>query len=143
MQQVVPYLLFDGTCQEAFEFYAKSLGGKIEAMLTHAGTPAEGHVPSEFCGKIMHAMMKLDDGILMASDCPPERYVKPQGFSVSYQTTTPEDAERVFAALAEGGSVCMPIGPTFWASRFGMCVDRFGTPWMINCYAEQTPPAGA
>jgi PhnB protein len=141
MQQLVPYLLFDGNCQEAFEFYAKNLGGKIEAMLPHTGTPAESQAPPEWGAKILHAMMKVGDGVLMASDCPPNRYAKPQGFSVSYQTTTPEDAERVFAALAEGGSVQMPIGPTFWASRFGMCVDRFGIPWMINCYAEQTTPA--
>jgi PhnB protein len=139
MQQFVTYLFFNGNCQEAFEFYAKALGGKIEAMLPHAGTPAEGHVPPEFGSKIMHAMMKVGDGALMASDAMPDHYAKPQGFSVSYQTTTPEDAERAFAALAEGGSVQMPIGPTFWASRFGMCVDRFGIPWMINCYAEQAP----
>ena len=143
MQQLVPYLLFPGTCQEAFEFYAKTMGGKIEAMLPHAGTPAEGHVPQDFCGKIMHAMIKIGDAVMMASDCPPDKFVKPQGFSVSYQTQTPQEAERVFGALAEGGTVQMPIGPTFWASRFGMCTDRFGTPWMINCYAEQTQKPAA
>src|SRR5215469_10994918 len=105
MQQSVPYLFYNGNCQEAFEFYAKTLGGKIEAMLTHAGTPAESQVSPDFRDKIMHAMLKLDGGVLMASDCPPEHYCRPRGFSVSFQTANPEEAERVFAALAGGGEV--------------------------------------
>ncbi len=84
----------------------------------------------------MHGLIRVGDGALMASDCPSDMYCRPQGFSVNFQTTTPEEAERAFAALAEQGEVKMPIGPTFWATRFGMCVDRFGIPWMINCYAE-------
>ena len=134
--QFVPYVFFDGNCREAFEFYARHLGGKIEAMLTHEGAPAGCQVPPDFSGKIMHGLIRVGDGALMASDCPSDMYCRPQGFSVNFQTTTPEEAERAFAALAEQGEVKMPIGPTFWATRFGMCVDRFGIPWMINCYAE-------
>lgn len=141
MQPVAPYLFFNGNCQEAFEFYAATMGGKVEAMLPHAGTPAEQQVPAEWAGKIIHAMMKIGDAMLMASDAPPAHYAKPQGFAVCYHAPTPEDAERVFAALSAGGSVQMPIGPTFWATRFGMCTDRFGTPWMINAYAEPSTPA--
>ena len=127
------YLFFDGRCREAFEFYERLLGGRIDAMMPHAGTPAEGHVPPEWRDKIMHARLAVGDGVLMASDAPPGRREVPGGFSVSLQLTDPAEAERVFEALAEGGTVRMPLQQTFWAARFGMLVDRFGTPWMINC----------
>ena len=131
--QLNPYLTFNGQCEAAFKFYEQCLGGKIEAMMPHAGTPAEEHVPVEWRDKIMHARLAVGDGVLMGSDAPPERYEKPRGFSVSLQIKDPAQAERAFYALAEGGAVQMPIQPTFWAARFGMLVDRFGTPWMINC----------
>jgi PhnB protein len=127
------YLTFNGNCEAAFRAYEKILGGKIEAMLPHKGTPAEGHVPAEWQDKIMHACMTIGDTVLMASDSPPSFQQPMQGFSVSIQIETPAEAERVFHALAEGGSIRMPIQETFWAQRFGMLVDRFGTPWMINC----------
>lgn len=128
-----PYLLFNGNCENAMKFYEKSLGGKVEAMLTHEGTPMEKMVPTEWRKKIIHARLKLGDKVLMASDCPPDSYVKPQGFSVNLDFKSPAEAERVFNALAENGSVQMPLQQTFWAARFGMVTDRFGTPWMINC----------
>lgn len=131
--QLNPYLTFNGQCEAAFKFYERCLGGKIEAMMPHAGTPAEEHVPVEWRDKIMHARLAVGDGVLMGSDAPPERYEKPRGFSVSLQIKDPAQAERAFHALAEGGAVQMPIQATFWAARFGMLVDRFGTPWMINC----------
>ena len=128
-----PYLTFNGQCEAAFKFYEKCLGGKIEVMLTHEGTPAEQHVPSEWRQKILHARLVVGDDVLMASDAPPDRYDKPQGFSVSLNIDKPAEAERIFRALSENGSVQMPLQKTFWAARFGMCVDRFGIPWMINC----------
>jgi PhnB protein len=131
--QINPYLLFDGRCEEAFKFYAQCLGGKIEAMMTHEGTPAAEHTPKEWLGKILHARMLVGEAVLMASDAPPDRYEKPQGFSVSLGIAEPAEADRVFHALAEGGAVRMPIQQTFWAKRFGMLVDKFGIPWMINC----------
>ena len=131
--QLNPYLTFNGQCEAAFKFYEKCLGGKIEAMLTHEGTPAEQHVPPEWRKKILHARLTVGDQVLMASDAPPERYEKPQGFSVSLNVNTPAEAERIFHALAENGKVQMPLEQTFWAVRFGMLVDRFGIPWMINC----------
>ena len=131
--QLNPYLLFNGQCEAAFKFYEKCLGGKIEVMLTHAGTPAEEHVPAEWRDKILHARLVVDDSVLMASDAPPGGYQQPQGFSVSLQLKDPEKAERIFHALAEGGTVQMPFEETFWAARFGMLKDQFGIPWMINC----------
>jgi PhnB protein len=131
--RINPYLFFNGQCEAAFKYYAKCLGAKIEAMMTHEGTPAAGQVPSEWVKKIMHARLSLGDTLLMASDAPPGRYQKPQGFSVSLLVDTPQEAERVFNALADNGTVTMPIGETFWALRFGMLVDQFGIAWMINC----------
>jgi PhnB protein len=131
--QLNPYLNFNGQCEAAFKFYEKSLGGKIEAMFTHAGTPAEQQTPPEWRDKILHARLTIGDNILMASDAPPDCYEEPKGFSVSLQINDPKEAERIFRALAENGKVQMAIQETFWATRFGMLVDQFGIPWMINC----------
>lgn len=133
LKEVNTYIVFDGSCREAFEFYADILGGDIEDMIPHRGTPAEEHVPEEWLDKLMHASMKLSGGRLMASDAPPGRFERPQGFSVNLSIATADEAERIFAALSEGGSVTMPIEKTFWATGFGMLTDRFGIPWMINC----------
>jgi PhnB protein len=131
--QLNPYLNFNGQCEAAFKFYEKTLGGKIEAMFTHAGTPAEQQTPPEWRDKILHARLTIGDNILMASDAPPDCYEEPKGFSVSLQINDPKEAERIFYALAENGKVQMAIQETFWAARFGMLVDQFGIPWMINC----------
>jgi PhnB protein len=128
-----PYLTFNGNCEEAFKAYAKVLGGEILAMMTHADTPAEAHVPAEWRDKILHARMVFGDNLLMASDAPPGRQETMQGFSVTLNIEQPAEAERVFNALAEGGTVRMPLEETFWAVKFGMLTDRFGAPWMINC----------
>jgi PhnB protein len=131
--QLSPYLLFNGQCEAAFKFYEQVLGGKIEAMMTHAGTPAEQQVPAEWRDKILHARLTVGDQVLMASDAPPDHYDQPKGFSVSIQIKDAAEGERIFNALAENGTVQMPFAQTFWAARFGMCVDRFGIPWMVNC----------
>lgn len=131
--ELTSYLNFNGQCEAAFKFYEKALGGKIEAMIPHEGTPAADHVPADWRKKILHARLVVGDQALMASDVPPDHYKKPQGFSVSIDVKTPAQAERVFRALEEGGAVTMQLQQTFWAARFGMIVDRFGTPWMINC----------
>jgi PhnB protein len=127
------YLNFAGTCEEAFKIYEKILGGKILAMMTAKGTPMEGHVAPEYVGKVMHARMTVGGTLIMASDAPPSYFHQPQGFSVNISVDTPAEADRIYAALAEGGNQTMPIAETFWAHRFGTCVDRFGTPWMVNC----------
>ena len=131
--QLLPYLHFNGDCETAFRYYERCLGGKIEAMLTHAGSPAEQHVPAEWRSKILHARLVVRDAVLMASDSPPGHYQKPQGFSVSIQISEPARADDIFRGLADGGTVIMPFGQTFWAARFGMLVDKFGIPWMVNC----------
>lgn len=135
--QIVPYLWFNGSCAEAFRFYEKALGGKIVDMLPHRGTPASEHVPADWQDKIMHAHMKIGDAALMASDVPPGHYKPAQGFSVSLHVKTEAEAEQAFNALAEGGTVTMPMEKTFWAARFGMLTDRFGVPWMVNCDGTQ------
>ena len=132
-----PYLTFNGDCQTAFKFYEQTLGGKIEAMMPHAGTPAEQHTPPNWKDKILHARLVAKGQVLMGSDAPPDRYKKPQGLSVSLQLTDVPESERIFAALAEKGTVAMPLQQTFWAVRFGMLTDRFGIPWMINCEAPK------
>jgi PhnB protein len=135
--QVNPYLTFNGNCEEAFNFYAKVLGGTVTAMMSHEGTPAESHVKPEWKKKILHAQVKAGDFTIMGSDAAPERYEAAKGFSVCLVIKTPQECERVFHDLADGGKVEMDIQPTFWSARFGVLKDRYGTPWMINC--EQMP----
>ena len=90
-------------------------------------------MPAEWRKKILHARLVFGDNVLMASDAPPGRFEKMQGFSVSLVLKDPDEAERIFNAFANGGTVRMPLGETFWAIKFGMLTDRFGTPWMVNC----------
>jgi PhnB protein len=135
--RLTTYLFFNGQCEEAFKFYEKVLGGKITAMMPHKGSPAESHTPPEWHDKILHANLDVGESSLMASDAPPGHYTKPGGFSVSINLKSPADAERIFHALAEKGTVNMPIQKTFWSEKFGMLVDRYGIGWMVNCESEQ------
>lgn len=131
--QVNPYLNFDGQCAAAFRFYEQLLRGKIVAMLTHAEAPAQEPVPAASRDRIMHARLEAGDAVLMGSDSPPGQFQKAGGMYVALQVKDPAEAERVFRGLAEGGELQMPIQETFWVTRFGMVVDRFGTPWMVSC----------
>ena len=131
--QLNPYLNFNGQCEAAFKFYERCLGGEIVFTMTYGESPMADKVPAEWRKKILHARLMVGDQALMGADAPPEHYEKPKGFSVSVGIDDPADAERVFHALAEKGTVSMPIQKTFWAERFGMLVDQFGIPWMINC----------
>ncbi len=130
--QINPYLSFNGNCEEAFRFYEKTLGGKIEAMIPHEGTPAADFVPGDWRAKIMHARLAVDGEVIMGSDSPPQHQQKPAGFSVSINLDDAGKGKKIFEALSEGGEVRMPFQGTFWAGGFGMVVDRFGTPWMVN-----------
>ena len=134
--QVSPYLSFKGDCEEAFKFYELCLGGKIEAMFRYAGSPMAGTAPAGWQDKIMHGSVKIGDLVLMGADIAPEGYEEPKGISLSLQLKNPSDAERIYADLVKGGRVVLPLEKTFWAERFGMAVDRFGIPWLINCEAE-------
>jgi len=133
MMKLNPYLSFDGRCEAAFKFYEKCLGGKIVMTMTYGDSPIAEQTPPEWRNKVLHTTLAFGDQSLAGSDAPPDRYQKPQGISVSLNIDTPAEADRVFKALSEKGTVQMPIQETFWALRFGMVVDQFGTPWMINC----------
>ena len=132
--KIDPYLMFDGRCAEAFKFYETVLGGTLEMMMTYGEAPERcDQLPAAWNDKIMHASLLVDEQRLMGSDAPPQHQEVPQGFSVSINVEDVNEAERIFSALGEGGTITMPIGETFWALRFGMLIDRFGTPWMVNC----------
>ncbi len=131
--QLNPYLHFNGQCEEAFKFYEQCLGGKIVTMTTHGDSPMADQAPSEWRSKILHAHLTVGDNALLGSDVPSQYYEAPKGFSLTLNIDDPADGERLFNVLAENGTVQMPFQQTFWAARFGMLVDRFGTPWMVNC----------
>ena len=134
--QINPYLFYQGNCEAAFKFYEKTLGGKIEMLLRNDEAPESMPAPPERKKQIMHARISINGEILMASDAPPDHFHKPQGFAVSLTVDDPTEAERKFKALSEGGNVTMPFGKTFFSKGFGMCVDQFGIPWMVNCPME-------
>ena len=128
-----PYLNFNGQCEAAFKFYERVLGGKLIARLTWGEMPGEKPLPPETQNLIMHAAITIDDQILMGADAPPDRYQQPKGFNVALHFKDTAEGQRTFKALAENGSVEMPFQQTFWSPGFGMCVDQFGIPWMVNC----------
>jgi PhnB protein len=128
-----PYLSFDGRCEAAFKFYEKCLGGKTAFTMTYGESPMADQTPPDWRKKIMHTSLTVGDQTLNGADAPPDRYQKPQGISVALSIESPAEADRVFQALSEKGTIHMPIQETFWAQRFGMLVDQFRIPWMINC----------
>ncbi|WP_332671685.1 VOC family protein [Aromatoleum sp.] len=133
-----PYLMFDGQCEAAFKFYEQCFGGKLEAMLPYSDSPECGDIPPESRDRIMHACLVIDGQKLMGSDTTPQYpHEGIKGCSVTLNVDSIAEAERLFNALSENGSVMMTLEKTFWAVRFGMCTDRFGVPWMINCEKDQ------
>lgn len=140
--QLNTHLSFDGRCEAAFKFYEQALGGKITSIHSYDSTPAGQQVPADWQKKIMHAEMKIGDALVMGADVPADRYQAPQGFSIAFQTDQPAEADRVFEALAENAQVQMPIQQTFWSARFGMLVDQFGIPWMVNCSQAASASSG-
>ena len=127
-----PYLNFGGNCREAFTRYHEIFGGELQLM-SMADMPGGGdQVPAEQRDLVMHAALVIGDDLLMASDAQPGDFGPVQYMYVNYSCDDAAEAERVFAALSEGGKVEMPLEATFWSPAFGVCVDRFGTPWMVN-----------
>ena len=126
-----PYLSFDGRCREAFEFYQKALGGQITFMQSIGESPMAASMPPETHGRIMHVTLQIGDQVLQGADAPGP-FTTPAGFSVAAHFDDAAEGERAFAALAQNGTVQMPYQATFWAKGFGMLVDQFGTPWMVN-----------
>ena len=135
--QLNPHLNFNGECEAAFKFYEQVLGGEITFAMTWGEMPGADQVPEETHKLIMHTSLCVGDQVLMGADSPPDRYEKPKGITVSVSLKDIAECERIFNALAENGNVTMPFAKTFWSIGFGMCVDRFGIPWMVNC--EQAP----
>jgi PhnB protein len=131
--QISPYLNFNGNCDEAFEFYAKTFAGTITFKQTHGESPMKDQVGADWQDKIMHVTLAVGDNVIMGSDAPPTHYGAPRGIYVSIRIADPAEGERVFNALAENGNVNLPFQKTFWSAGFGMVVDRFGIPWMVNC----------
>lgn len=135
MSPINAYLTFDGNAAQAMRFYEQVLRGKLEMMMTMGEMPdcADQKLPPEAQQRIMHAALNFGGGLLMASDTMPgQPYEGMKGFGVALSLDSVQEATRVFNAFAEGGNVQMPLEPTFWAEIFGMVVDRFGTPWLIN-----------
>jgi len=128
------YLSFPGTCAEALADYARILGGTIVHL-----HPWGDSGPAGFEDRIIHGEWRVDGTVVFACDAPPDRFEPAQGTSLSWNTTDPAEAERVFAALADGGRVLLPFGPAPWSAGYGMCVDRHGIPWQVNVDSE--PPA--
>jgi len=138
------YLFFNGQCEDAFRLYEKVLGGKIAGLMRYADVPG-GPPALAGCRRVVHASLRVGERVLMGSDTPPDgldpmpsghrpdAYRTPQGFRANVTVDTPAEAERIYHALAEGGTITMPIAETFFAQRFGMLNDKFGTPWMITC----------
>lgn len=139
MTQAIAYLGFDGTCADAMRFYERALGGKLEVLMSGAGSPMAAQMPKEFAHRIVHARLVLPGGgMLYAGDAPAHLpYEGIKGVAITLDFDSVAEAERVFAALAEGGTVTMPMQAVFWARRCGMLTDRFGTPWIVN--GEQNP----
>jgi PhnB protein len=127
------YLFFTGRCAEAMRFYERVLDGKLEAVMKYGDSPQPAHCPAGGEDLVMHSRLIINGRALMGSDVPPGYPAPPMGgFSLSLQYEKPEDARRIFDALAQGGSVRMEMQKTFWAEAYGMLVDQFGTPWMVG-----------
>jgi PhnB protein len=135
--KLTPHLVFNGQCEAAFKFYEQCFDGKIVTMVTWGNSPMASQAPPGYSDKILHATLAIGDNVLAGADALPGRYEKPKGFYVVIGLDDAVDAERIFTALAENGTVQMPIQKTFWAIRFGVVTDQFGIPWEINC--EQAP----
>ena len=131
--QLYPNLTFDGRCEAAFQFYEECLRSKTVFKMTYEDAPMDLQTPPDWRKKISHATFAHAGFTFCGSDAPPDRYRKPQGFALQLNLDDPLEAERVFQALAENGTVQVPLDETFWALRFGALVDRFGIPWLINC----------
>jgi PhnB protein len=131
--ELEPYLFFNGQCEEALSFYSRIFGGKIESLMRFEGTPMEADTPPEYKKKVMHARFKSPTLKFMASDGRPGSHQESGNISLSIDSRSLAEAQRVWQKLAEGGKVEMPFGDTFWGAKFGTLTDKFGIDWMVNC----------
>ncbi len=139
---VQPYLFFGGRCEEALDFYRKAIGAEVQMLTRFKESPEPHGLPDCFENKVMHATVRIGKTTLMASDGQCDGDQNFDGFSLSITVPDEAEAERVFAALAEGGLVTMALEKTFWTSKFGMLQDRFGVGWMVSV-EHNKPGAGA
>lgn len=131
--KVQSYISFNGRCEEALEFYKKSVGAEVTALMRWKESPdKEMKGPSGFEEKIMHANFRIGETQLMADDGMGDKTAEFKGMSLAIDAADDAEAKRVFTALGEGGNVTMPLMKTFWTSSFGMLTDKFGLPWMVN-----------
>jgi PhnB protein len=129
--RLVTYLNYGGNCRQAFEFYAKHLGGRIEMLMTHGEMPGPSQAPPERRNDVLHARMAIGGATLLGADVPPERFQPMRSAYLSLSLDSSEEADRIYALLAEGGEIFMKMEETFFAHRFAMLRDRFGTSWML------------
>jgi len=129
--QIQPYLFFEGRCEEAIEFYRRTLGAEVTMLMRYKDSPEPAMNPPDAGDKVMHASLRIGDSTVMASDGRCQGQPSFQGFSLSLTVSDEAEADRILAGLADGGQVQMPLAKTFFSPRFGMVADRFGVPWMI------------
>ena len=129
--KIYTYLNYGGNCRQAFEFYAEHLGGKITMITTHGEQPGSDKVPPEWKNAVLHARIEIGGTILLGADIPPDRFQPMRSAYLTLMVDSVEEAERVYALLTKDGQIFMPMEETFFAKRFAMFRDRFGTSWML------------
>jgi len=125
------YLNYGGNCRQAFEFYAEHLGGRIASVTTHGELPGSSEIPPEWRDAVLHARIEIGETILLGADIPPDRFQPMRSAYLTLMLDSVDEAERIHALLADGGEIFMPMAETFFAHRFSMLRDRFGTSWML------------
>jgi PhnB protein len=138
--KVSPYLNYGGNCEDAFRFYEKHIGAKVTFMMTHEQAPAPGNVPDNWKKKILYAHMLIGESEIMGSDVPSERFEPMRSVYLSLSVASNEEAERIHALFSQGGEIFMAMQETFFAHRFSMLRDKFGTSWMI-IHQRPAPPS--
>lgn len=125
------YLNYGGNCEHAFRFYEQHLGGTITTMTRHDQQPNPANVPADWKNAILHARIEIGNTVLMGADIPPDRFQPMRSAYLTLRVDTAAEAERLYALLADGGQIFMKMEQTFFASRFAMLRDKFGTSWML------------
>ena len=132
----IAYLNFDGNCRAAFDLYREVFRGEIVMRMTYGDSPMCDEIPVDSRNRIMHCQLEAAGAVLLGADGPPPHHASGQGTCVTVDVDSIEEAERIYAALSQGGEVQMPLQETFWAHRWGAFTDRFGKPWMVNCMKQ-------
>ena len=134
--RLIAYLNFDGQCRAAFDLYREVFRGELTMRMTYGDSPMREQMPADSHNLIMHCQLDAAGAVLMGADGPPPHTASGPGTCVNIDVASIEDAERIYAALSEGGTVQMPLQETFWAHRWAAFTDRFGKPWMVNCMKQ-------